>query len=270
MATTVRALRVPLEDLMNHAVFLLAAPIPNGGIEQQIPALVAQAGPVVKGVLILTLLLSVYSWALIFQKMLAFRKSRRALRDAPLLIAQPGGIGDVGLAHSRLRGTPWGSLLAAAYAEAFGKNLPGEAFVTSGGEASRDDYFERMHRALDRASVLERDRFERGILSLGTVANVSPFLGLFGTVWGIMNSFLSIGIKETASIAAVGPGIAEALVATAAGLAAAIPAAVAYNHFLGRLRALEGDLEAVSGLILDKVRYGEKTTSEAKRVSYSL
>ncbi|MFN0151513.1 MAG: MotA/TolQ/ExbB proton channel family protein [bacterium] len=255
---------------MDHAVFLLAASIPGGGIEQQIPALVAQAGPVVKGVMLLTLLLSVYSWALIFQKMLAFRKARRALREATLLMAQPGGIGDVGIAHARLRGSPWGSLLAAAYAEAFGKNLPGESFIPSGGEGSREDYLERMHRALDRAATAERDRFERGVLSLGTVANVSPFLGLFGTVWGIMNSFLSIGLKETSSIAAVGPGIAEALIATAAGLAAAIPAAVAYNHFLARLRAMEGDLESLSGLILDKARYGEKAAGEAKRVSYSL
>jgi biopolymer transport protein TolQ len=241
-----------------------------GGIEQEIFGLVGQAGPVVKGVIFLIAFLSVYSWAIIIQKLLAFRKARRAMREAELLMRQMEGLGDAPLVHTRLRGTPWATLLGAAYAEAFGKNLPGDNFIPSGGEGNPDDGLDRLHRALDRAAIDERDRYAHGIMSLGTVANVSPFLGLFGTVWGIMNSFLAIGVKGSATLVTVGPGIAEALVATAAGLAAAIPAAVAYNHFLGRLRALEGDLERFSGLILDKARYGGKKASEAKRISYAL
>ena len=84
---------------------------------------------------------------------------------------------------------------------------------------------------------------EQGLPFLATTASVTPFVGLFGTVWGIMQSFHAIGQRGGASLAVVGPGISEALIATAAGLAAAIPAVVAYNHYLNRLRRLEDELD---------------------------
>jgi biopolymer transport protein TolQ len=242
----------------------------GGGVDREILGLVGQAGPVVKAVLFLILFLSIFSWAIIIQKALAFRKARRSLREAEILVQQLDGLEDAPVAHSRLQGSPWGRILASAYAEAFGKNLPGETFSSSGGVGSHDDVVDRLRRAMDRTATMERDRYEEGVLSLGTVANIAPFIGLFGTVWGIMNSFLAIGLSGAASLVAVGPGIAEALIATAAALAAAIPAAVGYNHFLGRLRAMESDLERVSGIILDRARYAEKKTIEAKQVSYSL
>jgi biopolymer transport protein TolQ len=86
-------------------------------------------------------------------------------------------------------------------------------------------------------------RLEQGLPFLATTASVAPFVGLFGTVWGIMQSFHAIGQRGGASLAVVGPGLSEALVATAVGLAAAIPAVVAYNHYLNRIRRIEEELE---------------------------
>jgi biopolymer transport protein TolQ len=101
----------------------------------------------------------------------------------------------------------------------------------------------RLRHVLRLALAEEVARLEQGLPFLATTASVAPFVGLFGTVWGIMQSFHAIGQRGGASLAVVGPGISEALVATAVGLAAAIPAVVAYNHYLNRIRRLEGELE---------------------------
>ena len=96
---------------------------------------------------------------------------------------------------------------------------------------------------LRKSASVQINRLERSLGFLATTASATPFIGLFGTVWGIMNAFRGIGMAGTASLAAYAPGIAEALVATAAGLAAAIPAVIGYNHFLGRLRSMEGRID---------------------------
>lgn len=248
------------------AVLIAAVPSGGGGVEREIPSLIAAAGPVVKGIIVVLFLLSIVSWAIVFQKARAFGRARRRFRDAELIVRNLPSLHEAGMAYVRLRGTPWGSLLAAGYAECYGENLPGEAFPTEGTDRMRGDVDERVERAVDRAAADQRDLYENQLLLLATVANVSPFLGLFGTVWGIMTAFVAIGVKGSASIASVGPGIAEALLVTAFGLAAAIPASIAYNHFVGRLRALEGDLERFSGILVDKVRYGERATNETKRL----
>ena len=103
-----------------------------------------------------------------------------------------------------------------------------------------------LDRGLTRAQREESARLERGLGFLATTASVTPFIGLLGTVWGIMNAFQGIGMTGTANIAVVAPGIAEALINTAAGLAAAIPAVLGYNHFLGRLRRLGTRMENFS------------------------
>ena len=95
-----------------------------------------------------------------------------------------------------------------------------------------------VSRAIERASGAERERLQRALPVLATTASATPFIGLFGTVWGIMNTFRSIGMTGSTSITTVAPGIAEALVNTAAGLLAAIPAVVAYNHLLGKYRSV--------------------------------
>jgi biopolymer transport protein TolQ len=103
-----------------------------------------------------------------------------------------------------------------------------------------------VDRALLRATTVEMTKLERRLPFLATTASVTPFIGLFGTVWGIMSSFQQIGAQGSSSLAAVGPGIAHALVATAAGLFAAIPAVYFYNHFTNRVKHFSGDMDDFS------------------------
>lgn len=113
---------------------------------------------------------------------------------------------------------------------------------------------ENVERSLRRAGNAELTRLEDQLPFLATTGSVGPFIGLFGTVWGIMNSFLSIGAEHGATLDVVAPGIAEALIATAIGLAAAIPAVMAYNHFIRRIRVLEAETEAFASDYLNIVR----------------
>jgi len=104
---------------------------------------------------------------------------------------------------------------------------------------------------LNQAVTSETNKLENALPFLATTGNTSPFIGLFGTVWGIMDAFRGIGIKGSASLAVVAPGISEALIATAAGLAAAIPAVVAYNYYLNKIRILTSDMENFSSEFLN-------------------
>jgi biopolymer transport protein TolQ len=104
---------------------------------------------------------------------------------------------------------------------------------------SQQPIVDNIQRAVKKVFSTQSSRLEKGLTFLATTGNTSPFIGLFGTVWGIMSSFRSIGIKGSASLAVVAPGIAEALIATAAGLAAAIPAVMAFNYFNRRIRAFQ-------------------------------
>ena len=111
------------------------------------------------------------------------------------------------------------------------------------GRPLEGSHLEALDRMLRKSASTQITRLERSLGFLATTASATPFIGLFGTVWGIMNAFRGIGVAGTASLAAYAPGIAEALVATAAGLAAAIPAVIGYNHFLGRLRAMDARID---------------------------
>jgi biopolymer transport protein TolQ len=110
---------------------------------------------------------------------------------------------------------------------------------------------ENIKRALMRAVTMDVTGLTKALPFLATTGNTTPFIGLFGTVWGIMNAFRGIGLSGSASLAVVAPGISEALVATAAGLAAAIPAVVAYNHFSNRVRVLESEMQNFSSDFLN-------------------
>ena len=112
---------------------------------------------------------------------------------------------------------------------------------------------DNVSRALRQAVISETTKLEKTLPFLATTGNTSPFIGLFGTVWGIMNAFKGIGVKGSASLAVVAPGISEALIATAAGLAAAIPAVVAYNYYLNRVRILVSDMDNFSSEFLNIV-----------------
>ena len=212
--------------------------------------LISHATIVSKIVLALLAVLSIVSWSIIFYKWLAFRKVARqstsfldvfrrstkfsevqsvcrSLGDSPLV-----GLFQAGYAEltTQLR-HPQGADLAHGIEQAAGAGRPTLRSLTS------------LDRALTRASSVEMNKLERRIPFLATTASIAPFVGLFGTVWGIISAFEGISQAGSTNLAVVAPGIAEALVATAFGLAAAIPAVMAYNHFTNQVKLFGSDMD---------------------------
>jgi biopolymer transport protein TolQ len=148
---------------------------------------------------------------------------------------------------------PLAALFRAGYHELL-RASPGRGASTDPSVGMRN-----IDRGLDRATQAETVRLERRLGFLATTASATPFIGLFGTVWGIMNAFHGIGLTGTASLAAVAPGIAEALINTAAGLAAAIPAVIGYNHFLARIGRMTVHME----------NFASEFAGEADRILHS-
>jgi biopolymer transport protein TolQ len=161
-------------------------------------------------------------------------------------------------ASKELRYTPLARIYRVAYAELRKVNKsqssPPEADKGEGTPINYDGAtVDNIKRALRRAANVELTALTRGLPFLATTGNTTPFIGLFGTVWGIMNAFRGIGLRGSASLAVVAPGISEALIATAAGLAAAIPAVVAYNYFSNTVGTLESEMDNFSADFLNLV-----------------
>ncbi|HEX2062195.1 MAG TPA: MotA/TolQ/ExbB proton channel family protein [Thermoanaerobaculia bacterium] len=196
-----------------------------------------QAGWVGKSVLAVLLVFSVVSWAVMFAVWQRFRRSERSSRRFMPIFRKAKRLADVqsalgALAHSSLVG-----LFRAGYAEIEAQIAHGDG----GRQTVRS--LDSVERSLIRASRIESARLSRFVPFLATTAAATPFIGLFGTVWGIMQAFGDIGATGSTSITAVAPGISEALINTAAGLFAAIPALLAYNHFVQKLRSARGEME---------------------------
>ncbi len=219
--------------------FALAAPgAPANSSDWDILRAIQGAGPVVKGVMLILMAFSVLSWAIIISK---FRQLRRARRENAEFFEGFWTAPDLRAAHrgsAHLKFSPAARMLR--------ETLAGEATPSAAEAKDRSPEAQpraaSVRRGLRRSLAEESDRLSRSLSFLATCGSTAPFIGLFGTVWGIMTSFQSIGVKGSASLATVAPGIAEALIATAAGLAAAIPAVMAYNYFLGQVRRLESEL----------------------------
>ncbi len=179
--------------------------------------LIFKAGPVVKFVLLVLLFFSVVSWAIIIYKLKTLSKVEKESDEFQRAFIKGKQWDVIYQSTKRLTLSPLANLFRAAY---------------SIEDASNKEVKNTLHRV----EAMEAARLERYLTFLATTGSTTPFIGLFGTVWGIMNSFMGIGRIGSASLAVVAPGIAEALIATAAGLAAAIPAVVAYNYYLSRTR----------------------------------
>ncbi|MEL7060794.1 MAG: MotA/TolQ/ExbB proton channel family protein [Acidobacteriota bacterium] len=201
-----------------------------------------EAGLMAKLVFGVLLIMSVVSWAIMFSKWMQLRRADRDGEAFLDIFRRSKRFSEVNEAARRLDGTPMVGLFQAGYAEV-------DAQVKAGrGAAGEADVFRvksltGVERSLRRAINVEISRLARGNAFLATTASAAPFIGLFGTVWGIMVAFNDIGVTGSTSLSAVAPGIAEALVNTAAGLAAAIPALVGYNTFSARLRLLRADMQ---------------------------
>jgi biopolymer transport protein TolQ len=202
--------------------------------------LILQAGYIVKGVLLILLAFSVVSWAIIFYKQRYFSKANKESETFLRSYKTNKNVTDLYKLTNNLYLSPIANVFKAAYAD----------------EASRDK--NEVKRLLRRYETLESVKLEKYLNFLATTGSTSPFIGLFGTVWGIMNSFQGIGSAGSASLAIVAPGIAEALIATAVGLAAAIPAVIAYNYYLSMARKMIIDMEDFSEDLLELFTRGGK------------
>jgi len=196
-----------------------------------------QTGWVARGVLGLLLFFSVISWAMILQKMSAFGRVRRESEQFLRVFRATRGVANPqGLASA---GSPFANVYAAGFRELQSQMTPGAG--NPGGPRLKSLQAVTVNMQL--ASAEEVRRVEKGMTWLATTGSVTPFIGLFGTVWGIIDAFSGLGSAGAASLRAVAPGISEALVTTAAGLFTAIPAVIFYNQFLGNIRDLAQRLD---------------------------
>ncbi len=215
--------------------------------------LILNASPVVKGVLGLLILMSIASWFVIGSK--AVFLSNAASRSAKFQDAfwKTGRLDEIWRVSEASPPSPVSEVFRAGYTELAKLQKRRQEAPEAAGEELLGD-IESVQRALDRARTTAITDMESRVPLLGTTASAGPFIGLFGTVWGIMNSFRNIGSKGAANLATVAPGIAAALVATAIGLMAAIPAVMAYNYFSRRIRVLSAEMETFSSDFLNIVR----------------
>ena len=196
------------------------------------------SGWIGKAVFLLLLLFSVFSWAAILVIWQRFLRAQSASRAFLTLFRRSRRLLDVHSASGSVPHSPLVGLFRAGYAE-----IEAQIGHNTGGQTNKIKSLDAVERALYRATRVESVRLSRSLPFLATTAAATPFIGLFGTVWGIMAAFGAIGTTGSTSIVAVAPGISEALINTAAGLFAAIPALLAYNHFLQRLRLARGEME---------------------------
>jgi biopolymer transport protein TolQ len=217
----------------------------------QLGPLLSQTGWVARGVLLILLVFSLFSWAVILQKFVSFSRIRsetaqflsafRASRQA----AAPKTVA------ARVSESPLAKVYAAGMREV-------ESQLASGNPAGKIKSFNAVAATMQVASADEVRGMEKWMSWLATTGSVTPFIGLFGTVWGVMDAFSGLGDAGAASLRVVAPGIAEALVTTAAGLATAVPAVIAYNHFLHHIKDMAGQMDtfATEFIALLEKNYG--------------
>jgi biopolymer transport protein TolQ len=211
----------------------------------------SETGVAAKVVLGILLFFSLVSWAIIFAKWIRLRRVSRQSDKFVAFFRKSKRFSEVNTFAGELADTPLTTLFKAGYAEldAQVKAIRADENPTTAGGSQGKLLIKNIsgiERALERAIGVEMSRLTKSMTFLATTAAACPFIGLFGTVWGIMESFRAIGQTGSTSIAAVAPGISEALVNTAAGLAAAIPALIFYNYFMGKVREQRAGMEDFS------------------------
>jgi biopolymer transport protein TolQ len=223
---------------------IVAVKIAEAGAEApSVWATVTHSGPLAFGVLLLLVVFSVVSWGIILVKWLAIRQASRSSVDFLELFWQSKRLDEIFQKSEQMPNSPLAQVFRAGYQELVKVKQREQKEKESPEKGMSFGGVENVERALRRAATTEMTELERLIPFLATVGSTSPFIGLFGTVIGIMKSFAEIGAKGSANLATVAPGIAEALIATAAGLLAAIPAVIAFNFFGSRLKVLGAEME---------------------------
>jgi biopolymer transport protein TolQ len=193
---------------------------------------------VARGVLLLLLGFSIFSWAIIFRKFRTFRAAQRESVEFLKVFRQSKKLSEIRAFCRTLKESPLPEVFLAGYRE-----IESQATTVENPGKPRIRSLESVRRALQIGASTELSRLEKWLVWLATTGAVTPFVGLFGTVWGIIDAFHGLATAGTASLHSVAPGIAEALITTAAGLFAAIPAVIAYNIFLQRIREFGAQLD---------------------------
>ena len=208
--------------------------------------MILHAGWEVKLVMIVLCIFSLASWTIVIMKQLMFRKARLASTDFLDAFWDSKTLNEAYEAARESVLSPEATVFVAGYNELKKIGAARSAGTTSPTLEMQLATMDNLKRAVRKAQFLESDRMARSISFLATTGSATPFIGLFGTVWGIMTSFQDIGVRGSASLAVVAPGISEALVATAAGLAVAIPAVIFYNYYSNKLAEVESGVESFS------------------------
>lgn len=220
---------------------------------ENIVRMMADAGPVAKAIYLILFVMSIVSWAVILERAATFKHNRRNVdtflkafrsyaRLSHLLVYQSHSIGG-------------------AISRVFEEGCTEIPYLVQKDVQTATISDEQLHRvrsALDRRIGVELANLERNLFYLATTGSISPALGFLGTVWGVMKSFLSMGVSRSTDLLVVGPGVAEALTTTVAGLVAAIPALVAYNYFINQVRVFDVDLNNFASEYIDALAKGSK------------
>ena len=209
-----------------------------------------QTTTVTRFVLAILLIFSMWSWGIIFSKSLLLRKIRKESETFWKVFRRGQNLSEIRTACEALRSTP----LAPVFAAGADLLMPAPGKLQSQGslalKTSTGISAATVQRVVQRAAAAQLTEIEKRMTFLATTASVAPFIGLFGTVWGVMTSFAGLANANSASLRAVAPGIADALIATAFGLFAAIPAVIAYNQFVYKIRNLGGQLDDLQNEII--------------------
>ncbi len=225
--------------------------------DMSIMSLVMNASLAVQIVLVILLAASFVSWSIIFTKRRLIRRTKAASDDFEASFWSGGDLNTLYRSASRQKGgaTGMASIFESGFRE-FNR-------ISQQGDVEPDKLVEECRRAMRVSQMREVDRLEQSLATLATIGSTSPYVGLFGTVWGIMNSFRALGNVQSATLAMVAPGIAEALVATAMGLFAAIPAVIFYNRYADKVVRLEirydGFMEEFSSILQRHSRTKHRT-----------
>ena len=206
--------------------------------------LIADASLASQAVLVILLIFSVVSWAVVISKALAFRRAEQQTSTFLDVFRRSTKFSEVQAVCKSLEGSPLVGMFQAGYAE-LNLQLRQPAANSPPAAAARPTLksLTAVDRALLRASSVEVNKLEKRVPFLATTAAITPFIGLFGTVWGIVVAFFNIGTQGSTDLAVVAPGIAEALIATAMGLFAAIPAVYFYNHFSTKVKTYASEMD---------------------------
>lgn len=228
---------------MEQAVVESAVGQALGHSQMTLTSLLLGADWVVKMVLLILVVASVWCWTIIFEKTLRFRKLQKQANEFEDEFWSGVSLEELYNRIGKQPGDPMTAVFSAAMREWQRSSAKGLVYSDTGRSGLRD----RLERVMQVTVAREVERLERYMMFLASVGSTAPFIGLFGTVWGVMNSFMAIAATKQTNLAVVAPGIAEALFATALGLVAAIPAVVAYNKLSNDLGRYAGRMETFAG-----------------------